>query len=222
MTRINLLPWRELLRKEREREFYSITAGAAFLMCLVVVYIHFHVAGMIETQNGRNKFLQQEIAKVEDQIKDIKQLENKKTQLLARMKVIEELQGQRPLMVHLFEELVKAIPDGVYLTSIKQTGTSVAIEGIAQSNARVSAFMRNIDASQWLAEPKLNVIQAMSGKGNQKGSTFHLNLKEVIEGDKADMGAGEEVAPNASAAKAKTTSKAAPSVRSHAQAGKQS
>jgi len=222
MTRINLLPWRELQRKEREREFYSITVGAAFVMCLVVVYIHFHVAGMIETQNGRNKFLQSEIAKVEEQIKDIKQLENKKAQLLARMKVIEELQGQRPLMVHLFDELVKAIPDGVYLTSIKQTGTSVEIEGIAQSNARVSAFMRNIDASQWLAEPKLNVIQAMSGKDSQKGSKFKLNLKEVIEGDKADAGADEEVAPQASASKAKPASKAAPPARAGAKTGKQS
>ena len=160
MTRINLLPWRELLRKEREREFYSISGGAAFFMGLVVLYIHFHVAGMIETQNGRNLFLDQEIKKVENQIKSIKQLEAEKSQLLARMKVIEELQGQRPQMVHLFDEVVKAIPDGVYLSSIKQSGASVAIEGVAQSNARVSAFMRNIDSSQWLTEPKLNVIEA--------------------------------------------------------------
>jgi type IV pilus assembly protein PilN len=121
------------------------------------------------------------------------------------MKVIEELQGQRPQMVHLFDEVVKAIPDGVYLTSIKQSGTSVAIEGIAQSNARVSAFMRNIDASHWLAEPKLDVIEALSGKNDQKGSKFKLNLKEVMEGessatdgmpkDKAAKSAAKPVAP---------------------------
>ena len=201
MTRINLLPWRELLRKEREREFYTIAIGAAFFMGLVIFYIHFHVAGMIETQNGRNLFLDQEIKKVESQIKDIKQLETEKSQLLARMKVIEELQSQRPQMVHLFDEVVKALPDGVYLTSIKQGGTSVEIEGVAQSNARVSAFMRNIDASHWLAEPKLNVIEAMSGKDGQKGSKFILNLKEVMEGENADAGAAADVASKGAAAK---------------------
>ena len=211
MTRINLLPWRELLRKEREREFYSIAGGAAFLMGLVIVYIHFHMAGVIDNQNGRNAFLDQEIKKVESQIKEIDRLETEKSQLLARMKVIEELQGQRPQMVHLFDEVVKAIPDGVYLTSIKQSGTSVAIEGIAQSNARVSAFMRNIDASHWLAEPKLEVIEALSGKNNKKdqnnlkGSRFKLNLKEVMEGESpeadgmpkgaAAKGAAKPVAP---------------------------
>ncbi len=183
MTRINLLPWRELLRKEREREFYSIAGGAAVLMLLVIVYVHFHMSGVIEEQNGRNAYLDGQIKKVEEQIKKIKSLETEKAQLLARMKVIEELQGQRPQMVHLFDELVKALPDGVYFTSIKQEGVSVVIEGIAQSNARVSAFMRNIDASHWLAEPRLNVIQAMDSKDGQKGSKFILNIKEVMEGE---------------------------------------
>jgi type IV pilus assembly protein PilN len=183
MTRINLLPWRELLRKEREREFYSIAGGAAVLMMLVMVYIHFHMAGVIDTQNGRNAFLGDEIKKVEEQIKKIKGLEAEKAQLLARMKVIEELQGQRPQMVHLFDELVKAVPDGVYLTSLKQTGSGITIEGVAQSNARVSAFMRNIDASKWVAQPRLNVIQAIDGKDGQKGSKFILDIKQVMEGE---------------------------------------
>ena len=103
MTRINLLPWRELLRKEREREFITIAGGAAFLMCLVIVYVHFHMAGVIDNQNGRNAFLEKEIKKVESQIKEIDRLETEKSQLLARMNVIEELQGQRPQMVHLFD-----------------------------------------------------------------------------------------------------------------------
>jgi len=183
MTRINLLPWRELLRKEREREFYSIAGGAAVLMMLVMVYIHFHMAGVIDTQNGRNTFLGEEIQKVEEQIKKIKGLQAEKAQLLARMKVIEELQGQRPQMVHLFDELVKAVPDGVYLTSLKQTGSGITIEGVAQSNARVSAFMRNIDASKWVAQPRLNVIQAIDGKDGQKGSKFILDIKQVMEGE---------------------------------------
>jgi type IV pilus assembly protein PilN len=182
MTRINLLPWREIERKEREREFYSIAAGAAILMLLVVVYIHFHVSGLIDVQNGRNGYLGDEIKKVEAQIKTIKGLENEKSQLLARMQVIEELQGQRPLMVHLFDELVKTLPEGVYLTSIKQTGADITLQGIAQSNARVSAFMRNVEGSQWLTDPKLSVIQSVDSK-DQKGSQFILSLKEVTAGD---------------------------------------
>jgi len=204
MTHINLLPWRELERKEREREFYSIASGAAVFMLLVIVYIHFHVAGLIETQNGRNNYLGDEIKKVEDQIKTIKGLESEKAQLLARMNVIEELQGQRPLMVHLFDELVKTLPEGVYLTSIKQSGSEVTLEGIAQSNARVSAFMRNIDASQWLTDAKLNVIQAVDNK-DEKGSQFILLLKQVIaDGDEA---AKPDAVPGAAKAKSKTAAK---------------
>ena len=218
MTRINLLPWRELLRKEREREFYTLAGGAAFFMGLVIIYIHFHVAGMIETQNGRNLFLDKEIKKVETQIKDIKRLETEKSQLLARMKVIEELQGQRPQMVHLFDEVVKAIPDGVYLTSIKQSGTSVELEGVAQSNARVSAFMRNIDTSHWLAQPKLNVIEARSGKEGLKGSKFILNLTEKMEGEDIGAGGETEVAPKADTAK--RAPKAAAPAKTGAKAGK--
>ena len=202
MTRINLLPWRELLRKEREREFYTIVGGAVLLMGVVIIYIHIHMSSVIEAQNGRNAFLEKEIKTVEGKIKDIKQLETEKSQLLARMKVIEELQGQRPEMVHLFDEVVKALPEGVYLTSIKQSGTSVAIEGIAQSNARVSTFMRNIDASKWLTEPKLNVIEALTSKDGQKGSKFILNIKQVTTGeDVADGtaagGAGANIASKA-------------------------
>ena len=180
MTRINLLPWREQQRKEREQQFYVTAAGAAVLMLLVVAYAHFHVAGMIELQNQRNAYLDQEIKTVEGQIKEIKELENEKSQLLARMKVIEQLQSQRPQMVHLFDELVKTVPEGVYITSVKQSGTSITVEGVAQSNARVSAFMRNIDESPWMSSPKLNVIEAM-GKDGQRASKFVLDIKQVTE-----------------------------------------
>jgi type IV pilus assembly protein PilN len=197
MTRINLLPWRDLRRKEREREFYSIAAGAAIFMLLVIFYIHFHMVGVIDTQNGRNAFLEGEIKKVEGKIKEIKDLEEEKNKLLARMKVIEALQLQRPQMVHVFDELVQALPDGVYLTSFKQNGTAITIEGIAQSNARVSAFMRNIDASHWLTEPKLNVIQATDDKGGQKGNKFILDIKQVVEGETPDAETGAKTASKA-------------------------
>lgn len=181
MTRINLLPWREQQRKERERQFYTVAGGAAVMMLLVVGYIHIHMNGLIDQQKARNDFLTQEIATVDAQIAEIKELEAEKSQLLARMKVIEQLQSQRPQMVHLFDELVKTVPDGVYITSVKQTGSSVIVEGVAQSNARVSAFMRNIDQSEWMSSPKLNVIEAMS-KDGQRASKFVLDIKQVTEG----------------------------------------
>lgn len=181
MTRINLLPWREQQRKERERQFYTVAGGAAVMMLLVVGYIHIHMNGLIDQQKARNDFLTQEIATVDAQIAEIKELEAEKSQLLARMKVIEQLQSQRPQMVHLFDELVKTVPDGVYITSVKQTGSAVIVEGVAQSNARVSAFMRNIDQSEWMSSPKLNVIEAMS-KDGQRASKFVLDIKQVTEG----------------------------------------
>lgn len=181
MTRINLLPWREQQRKERERQFYTVAGGAVVMMLLVVGYIHIHMNGLIDQQKARNDFLTQEIATVDAQIAEIKELEAEKSQLLARMKVIEQLQSQRPQMVHLFDELVKTVPDGVYITSVKQTGSSIIVEGVAQSNARVSAFMRNIDQSKWMSSPKLNVIEAMS-KDGQRASKFVLDIKQVTEG----------------------------------------
>lgn len=180
MTRINLLPWREQLRKERERQFYSLAGGAALLTVLIVGYAHLHVAGTIENQTQRNALLEQEIKTVEGQIKEIKELETEKTQLLARMRVIEQLQSQRPQMVHLFDELVKTVPEGVYLTSVKQSGTAITVEGVAQSNARVSAFMRNIESSRWMSNPRLNVIEA-TDKGGQRASRFVLDIKQITD-----------------------------------------
>ncbi|MEK7322782.1 MAG: PilN domain-containing protein [Pseudomonadota bacterium] len=180
MTRINLLPWREQQRKERERQFYTVAGGAVVMMLLVVGYIHIHVSGLIDQQKGRNDFMTQEIAAVDAQIAEIKELEAEKSQLLARMKVIEQLQSQRPQMVHLFDELVKSIPEGVYLTSVKQNGSSVIVEGVAQSNARVSAFMRNIDQSAWMSSPKLNVIESTT-KDGQRASKFVLDIKQITE-----------------------------------------
>jgi type IV pilus assembly protein PilN len=133
------------------------------------------------------------------------------------MKVIEELQGQRPQMVHLFDELVKALPDGVYLTSLKQTGSGITIEGVAQSNARVSAFMRNIDASQWLAQPRLNVIQSMDSKGGQKGSKFILDIKQVMEGESLDA---DKDAKTATKAKGKSAAKPKAAAPKAGKAGK--
>jgi type IV pilus assembly protein PilN len=183
MTCINLLPWRETRRKEQQRQFFSIAAGAAVLMAMIVLYIHIHVGGLIDLQSQRNKFLEDEIVKVEAKIVEIKTIETKKEQLLARMSIIQQLQTRRPAIVHVFDELAKAVPSGMYLTNVSQQGKMLVIEGVAQSNARVSAFMRNLDASDWFNNPRLEVIEANS-KELARTSRFKLAVSQVSsEGD---------------------------------------
>lgn len=177
-TRINLLPWRETLRKERKRQFASVAGGVSLLMVVIVFYMHLHVGAMIEHQNSRNTVLETEIAKVDENIKAIRELETKKTQLLNRMTVIQDLQTRRPLSVHLLDELVRTLPDGLVLTKVAQVGTDLTLEGMAQSNARISAFMRNLEASAWFSNPNLDVIQAQDKAGNRV-SKFVLKVKQL-------------------------------------------
>lgn len=159
MAKINLLPWRDAERRRRQREF-AIAAGLAVgLVVLAGLGVRFYVEGMIDAQNARNALLQQEIAQLNRKIKEIDKLEETKAGLLARMNVIQQLQESRPEIVHLFDELVASIPDGVFVTRVSQTGNQVEVEGRAQSNARVSAFMRNIQASAWIGNPQLLVIE---------------------------------------------------------------
>jgi type IV pilus assembly protein PilN len=186
MTCINLLPWREMRRKEQQRQFFSIAGGAALLMAMIVFYIHIHVGSLVELQSHRNKFLEDEIAKVEAKIVEIKAIEAKKQQLLARMSIIQQLQTRRPAIVHVFDELAKAVPSGMYLTNVSQQDRLLVVEGVAQSNARVSAFMRNLDASDWFVNPRLEVIEANS-KDLARTSHFKLSVSQVVsEGDSAD------------------------------------
>jgi type IV pilus assembly protein PilN len=193
MTRINLLPWRELRRKEQQRQFISITAGAVILMGMVLLYIHLHMNGLIEDQNQRNKFLQDEIAKVEEKIAEISALETKKQQLLARMDVIQQLQTRRPEIIHIFDELVRAMPSGMYLTGISQRGGVIVIEGAAQSNARISALMRNLDSSDWFNDPKLDVIEA-DAREQARVSRFKLTVTQIrADGSDADTMNSERI-----------------------------
>jgi type IV pilus assembly protein PilN len=191
MTRINLLPWREALRKERKRQFMSILGGASLLMLAIIGYVHFHISGMIDYQSSRNNFLQNEITKVDSKIKEIRELETQKKQLLNRMNIIQELQTRRPMVVHMLDALARALPDGLYLTKLDQKGTELTIEGMAQSNARVSAFMRNLDQSNWFANPKLEVIQVQA-KGGTRSSKFSLKVSQLtpeeMKGEKSGKG----------------------------------
>ncbi|MFA0924281.1 PilN domain-containing protein [Xanthomonas fragariae] len=162
MARINLLPWRAERRKAREREFYSMLGFAALGGVLLSGLIWFYYDVQISGQTERNAFLITEIDKVKAQNEKIKELDKKKDRLLARKKVIEELQANRSQMVHLFDSLVRTIPDGVVLTNIKQDGDILTLEGRSQSNARVSAYMRNLEGSGWMTNPDLSIIEAKS------------------------------------------------------------
>jgi type IV pilus assembly protein PilN len=173
MPRINLLPWREQERKVRRREFL-IAAGAAVFAAVIfalggkVVY-----SSWTDAQNEKNNLLKKEIVKLDAQIADIQDLENRKQRLVARMEIIEKLQSSRPKVVHLFDELVKQVPEGIYLTQIKQNGNRLEIHGVAQSSTRVSTFMRNIDGSAWLTNPVLQVVESAKDSPTG-GSSFTL------------------------------------------------
>lgn len=180
MARINLLPWRELERKKRQREFGFIITGAVVLTLLAGVYSHLYINGLIDAQNQRNTFLKNEIQTLDKKISEIKELEKVKANLLARMEIIQQLQVSRPQIVHLFDELVNTLPEGVYLTRVEQKGSLITIKGRAQSNARVSAYMRNIEKSEWLTEPTLKVIE--NKEQTQTGlSHFALQVKQVTK-----------------------------------------
>lgn len=182
MARINLLPWREELRKEQQRQFLTILGLSAVLMGLIVLAVHIQIAGMITHQDSRNEFLKKEITKVEKQIKEINNLAKEKQSLLARMQVIERLQRNRPEVVHLFDEIVKIMPEGTYLTSMKQSGKGLALNGVAQSNARVSALMRNIDSSPWLSNPQLQIIKKDAKKQTDDDErSFILNAVQISQ-----------------------------------------
>jgi type IV pilus assembly protein PilN len=187
MARINLLPWRDAERRRRQREFAIAIGLAVGLAVLVALGARFDIAGAIDGQHDRNALLQQEITKLNKRIKEINKLEETKTSLLARMNVIQQLQESRPEIVHLFDELVASIPDGVFVTRVSQTGNRVEVEGRAQSNARVSAFMRNIQASAWIGDPQLLVIENKDQTGTGL-SHFRLGLtqKRLMDDDQDD------------------------------------
>jgi type IV pilus assembly protein PilN len=180
MAHINLLPWREKLRSERKREFGFMMIGGLVIAGLLVGYWFWFNEGRIDHQRKRNAFLKAEIVQVDKKIKEIKALERTRQQLVARMGVIQNLQASRPQVVHLFDELVTTIPDGVFLSKMSQSGSNVSLQGRAQSNARVSAYMRNIEQSPWLNIPNLKIIEAKEAKGKKAdGSQFSLTAKQV-------------------------------------------
>jgi type IV pilus assembly protein PilN len=177
MPRINLLPWREAQRKERKLAFL-VSLGAAGVAALVTTFaFNLYFNSMIDAQESRNERLRAEIRELDKQIEKINDLEQQKQNFIARMEVIEKLQRSRPEIVHVFDELVRTLPDGAYLTGVKQTNSRLKIDGVAQSSTRVSTFMRNIDSSQWLRNPELDIVET---KPNQPlGANFTLFADQV-------------------------------------------
>jgi type IV pilus assembly protein PilN len=178
MPRINLLPWREQERKIRRREFMVAAGGATFAAIIFVLGGRLLYSSWTDAQNEKNTLLKKEIVKLDAQIADIQDLENRRQRLLARMEIIEKLQRKRPEIVHLFDEIVKTVPDGVYLTTIKQTGNKLEIHGVAQSSTRVSTFMRNIDSSVWMDNPVLQVVE--SAKDSPTGGSNFTLTSDVV------------------------------------------
>jgi type IV pilus assembly protein PilN len=187
-VRINLLPHREQKRQARQRQFVSLAALLAILGLGVIGLVHFVFASRIENQNNRNALLKTEIVKLDEQIKEIDKLRDQIAQVLSRKQVVETLQANRNEAVHLLDQLVRQLPDGIYLRSIKQVGTKVTLVGYAQSNARVSTLMRNVEASPWLAQPELVEIKlvappaargqaARSAPNAERLNEFTLNLQ---------------------------------------------
>lgn len=183
MARINLLPWRAERRKQRQKEFVTMLGFSAAAALLVSFLIVMYYNGQIEGQQMRNEYLREQIRLVDEQIKEIEELDKKKANLLARKQVIEDLQASRSQMVHLFDQLVRTIPEGVKLNSIAQAGQSLTLTGQAQSNARVSSYMRNLEESGWMANPDLSVIEA---KGDDKGLPNAFTLKVTLQTPKRE------------------------------------
>lgn len=182
MARINLLPWREKLRSQRKREFGFMLVGGVLVAGLAVGYWYWFNEGQIDHQRKRNAYLQTEIKAVDKKIREINALEKTRKQLVGRMNVIQNLQASRPQVVHLFDEVVTTVPDGVHLTELTQSGNNVTVAGRAQSNARVSAYMRNIEQSPWLATPNLSIIENKEQAKSDAavGSEFTLSAKQVV------------------------------------------
>src|SRR6202034_1532806 len=174
MPRINLLPWREQERKVRRREFLIAAGAAVFAAVIFAAGGKLVYSSWTDSQNEKNNLLKKEIVKLDAQIADIQDLENRKQRLVARMEIIEKLQRKRPEIVHLFGELLKTVSVGIYLTQIKETRKKLEMKDVAQSSTRVSTFMRNIDSSSWMDNPQLQVVETTKDSSTG-GSSFTLS-----------------------------------------------
>lgn len=181
MANINLLPWREQLREERKREFLVGLMGVVIISAGLIFLADRYVNRSIDIQNERNDYLRQQISTLDREIEEIRELRRQKEELTERMAVIQDLQGTRPVIVRLFDELVRTLPDGVYYNLVERTEDVITIEGIAESNSRVSALMRELEASDWFGEPDLQQVRAANSGEIAPGTTGNFfNLQVPI------------------------------------------
>ena len=176
MPRINLVPWREAERKRKRQEFGVAFVAALLFAGVIAFVVSWQMQSAIDEQTARNEYLKGEIATLDKQIAEILDLDKRKQALRARIQVIEQLELSRPEIVHVFDQLVRTLPDGIYLTSVKQTERKLTIKGLAQSSTRVASYMRNIDASEWLSDPSLDILETKGG--TDTGSEFTLNATQ--------------------------------------------
>jgi type IV pilus assembly protein PilN len=180
MTKINLLDWRSARRVKRKQQFFMLLALGGLVSAAVVLLSYLAMDAAVTHQQTRNTYLQQQIAELDKQIKEIQDLQKTKANLLARMRVIEQLQQSRSATVHFFDEIINTLPDGVYLTGIKQSGSNVTLNGIAESNGRISAYMQNLDGSPWFKDPKLVVIRTGT-QGRVRNAEFELQVTNLTK-----------------------------------------
>ncbi|WP_221795783.1 PilN domain-containing protein [Oceanobacter mangrovi] len=175
MANINLLPWRERLKKERQQQFLSVIVAVAAVAFVCIWSVSSFYDGQLSNQQGRNNFLKSEISTLDKQIAEINKLTETRSQLIERMELIQNLQGNRPVIVRLFDELARAVPDDLYYTSLSISGDRVSIKGVAKSNNRVAALMRNFDESSWFTEPALLGVKALPNGSNE----FEISMRKV-------------------------------------------
>ncbi len=179
MARINLLPWREQLREERRKRFLTGLAAAVVIAIGVILIADQYISAAIDRQMARNAYIHKEIAQLDGRIKDIGDLKARRQQLLERMKIIQDLQGNRPVSGRIFDQLARTLPDGVYFTDVKMTDKTIAISGVAESNNRVSELLRNLDASDWLELPTLTEVKANTASALDQTNTFQLTVHQT-------------------------------------------
>ena len=193
MPSINLRPWREELRAERQKQFVSTLIGIVIVAAGLVFLWQDYVGSQIEYQSSRNAYLKTSMVDLDKKIKEIKELRTEKQKLLDRMKVIQDLQGTRPIIVRVMDELVRSLPDGLYYTSLERKRDEISIIGMAESNNRISGLMRNFESSQWFASPNLKDVSAVTTAGNDTSlNSFDLTVKQVtpVISSDADSGKG--------------------------------
>jgi len=189
MPSINLRPWREELRAERQKQFVTTLVAVLIAAAVLVFLWQDHVSSQIEYQNSRNAYLKTSMVELDKKIKEIQELTAERQKLLDRMKVIQDLQGTRPIIVRVMDELVRTLPDGLYFERLERKGSEITFKGMAESNNRISSLMRNFEASEWFSSPNLKDVSAVKNdKSDQTLNSFDLTVKQVTPNASADAG----------------------------------